>query len=659
MRALTHIKLMGEFGLRNASGGDVALPSKVQALVACLALREGTSIRREAAGELLWPDRGEEQVRHSLRQALFVLRRDGFGGQDAIQSRDNAIALLPESAACDVWELREMLPADSGASWQAIARLYAGPLLHGFPPISPEFDDFLAGMRRALETDVVTALGRIADEAADGGDRDQCVAIAERMRAIDPLREDTHRRLIESYALVGRRADAVRVYTDTKALLRREMDVAPAADTEVLIARVRDGRTAAPASAPARVTVPAAPGLSGPPRIAVLPLRQSEYQPLASHLSDGITADIITQLAGLRELTVISHGSTFGLRDPHMEPHDIGRKLNARYLVIGRIRRGGDRLRLTTELTEAETGQIVFSHTDDTDAALSFDDQDRIVGRLVNALVPQVRETELRRIRGKRPKVLSVYEKVLLSREHILQLDRERFGEAKTLLDEVIEEDPGYGEAHALAAEWHSTMAGEGWSADRTGEIAAVEQLNRTALELDNCNLRALISYGYRKSIHHRDHGGAIRTFGQALDVAPCAANAWALSGLCFAFAGDAPEAVRRASRALELSPYDREAYKFYHALCVAHYTAGNYEVAADWGLRAIGEKTVWRGTMGFTAASLAAFGRPSEAREITAQIRAKWPTRRISEIMKSLAYREADRRRLYGEHLRAAGMPE
>jgi adenylate cyclase len=324
--------------------------------------------------------------------------------------------------------------------------------------------------------------------------------------------------------------------------------------------------------------------------------------------------------------------------------------------VIGRIRRGGDRLRITTELTEAETGQIVFSHTDDAYVNMSFDDQDRIVARLVNVLVPQVRETELRRIRGKRPNVLSVYEKILLSREHILLLDRDRFGEAKTLVDEVIAADPGYGEAYALAAEWHSTMAGEGWSSDRSTEIARVEQLNRTALDLDNCNLRALVSYGYRKSIHHRDHAGAIRTFTQALDVAPSSASAWALSGLCFAFAGEATEAVRHASRAMELSPFDREAYKLFHALCVAHYTQGDYERAAEWGLRALAETNVWRGTLGFTAASLAALGRLQEAQEITAHVKEKWPIRRIGDIMKSIAYQDPNRRKLYGEHLRAAG---
>jgi DNA-binding SARP family transcriptional activator/Tfp pilus assembly protein PilF len=657
MRALIQIKLMGEFALRD--GKAIILPAKVQALLAWLMLTDGNPVKREVIRELLWPDRGEDQARHSLRQALFVLRRDGFAGREVIQSRDNAISLDPEIAACDLHELREIIQPGSGASWQRIVAIYGGPLLNGFPPISAEFDDFVITQRRMLETNVLAALGRIANDAATVDDIAQSIAIQERMLAIDPLREDTHRGLIAAYGRAGRRADAIRVYQDAKALLRRELDVSPAAETEALIVDIRDGRTANPAPPRIEMTLPAAAALSGPPRIAVLPLRQSEDQPLPGHLSDGITADIITQLAGLRELTVISHGSTFGLRDPHIEPQAVGRKLNARYLVIGRIRRGGDRLRLTTELTEAETGQIVFSHTDDAYVSMSFDDQDRIVARLVNALVPQVRETELRRIRGQRPKVLSVYEKILLSREHILQLNRASFDEAKTLLDEVIEEDPGYGEAYALAAEWHSTMAGEGWSPDRTGEIALVEKLNRTALGLDNCNLRALVSYGYRKAIHHRDHASAIRTFQQALDVAPSSANAWALSGLCFAFAGETREAVRHASRALELSPYDREAYKFFHALCVAHYTEGDYERAAEWGLRALGENNVWRGTLGFTAASLAALGRLPEAQEITAQIQQKWPIRRISDIMKSLAYRDPNRRRLYGEHLRAAGYPD
>jgi TolB-like protein/Tfp pilus assembly protein PilF len=566
---------------------------------------------------------------------------------------------MPGLVASDVHDLRALTNAASELPWQLIPGLYMGPLLDGFPPISSAFDDLLRNMRRAIEADVLGALGRLADRSAERGDPKQAVTISERMLAIDPLNEDTHRQLIQSYALAGRRADAIRAYNDAKTWLRQGLDVAPATQTEQLIARIRCGQDETPEYAPANTTVPPTPGGSGPPRIAVLPLRQSQDQPVPSHLSDGITADIITQLAGLRELTVISHGSTFAMRDPHMAPHEIGRKLDARYLVIGRVRRGGDRLRLTTELTEAETGQIIYSHTDDVDAAPSFDDQDRIVARLVNALVPQIRETELRRVRGKRPKVLRVYEKILLSREHIMLLNRDGFSEAKTLLDEVIEEDPGYGEAYALAAEWHSAMIGERWSTNQDTGIVEVERLNRTALSLDGCNLRALLSYGHRRSMTHRDQFGAMRMFQQALDVAPCSAHAWALSGLCLAYMGDAAEAVRRATRALELSPYDRESYKFHHALCVAHYTGGDYEQSVRWGLRALAEKTKWRGTRGFLAASLAALGRMSDAQEIVAEMRAGSPGRRINAVLNDLAYQDAGRRRLYGEHLLAAGYPE
>jgi tetratricopeptide (TPR) repeat protein len=147
--------------------------------------------------------------------------------------------------------------------------------------------------------------------------------------------------------------------------------------------------------------------------------------------------------------------------------------------------------------------------------------------------------------------------------------------------------------------------------------------------------------------------------FGQALEVAPCSANAWALSGLCFAYAGDPEEAVRRASHALDLSPYDREAYKFFHALCVAHYVGGNYEEAADWGLRALAEKTVWRGTRGFTAASLAAISRLNDAREIVEQMRTGSPNRRLAAVLNDLAFQDPARLTLYGEHLRSAGYPD
>jgi DNA-binding SARP family transcriptional activator/Tfp pilus assembly protein PilF len=651
----TYVNLLGPFSLQPTGADQSTLPIKGQALVAFLAIQQGLPVARDVVAELFWPDRGDKQARNSLKQELYVLRRNAFAGRDIIATPESGLCIPPERIACDLHQLRAAMQSKECVSWQLITDLYRGPLLHGFPSVSPEFDDLITRIRHALEGDLLDALGRLADVAASKEDLEQALAIADRMLAIDPLREDTHRRLIEFYVRAGRRTDALRIYSDARTLLRRELDVAPAAATEILIARVRED---APTS-PARSAVPAAPGYDGPPRLAVLPLRQFLDKPLPSYISDGITADIIGQLAGLRELTVISHGSTFDLRDPTIDTREIGRKLNARYLVLTRIHAAGNRLRLTTELTEAETGAVFPPFYDHADSGLSFDNQDRIVSRLVNKLVPQVRETELRRIRGKRPTVLTVYEKTLLSREHITLLHHDAFEEARRLLNEVIQEDPGYGEAYALAAEWHGAMIGERWSRDRASDIAAVEQLTQTALHYDSGNIRALLSCGSRRSNSYRDHAGGMRMFRQALDIAPSSATAWALSGLCSAFAGNATEAVGQVAHALELSPNDREAYKFHHALCVAHYTGGEYEQAVEWGRRALVNSAIWRGTRGFTAASLAAIGRVHEAHGIVSEMQAASPGRRLRDVVNDLAYSDPQRRERYGEHLAAAGYPE
>jgi DNA-binding SARP family transcriptional activator/Tfp pilus assembly protein PilF len=659
MRDLPTIKLLGTFALLGRSDGVIALPLKTQALVALLALQKGRPVKREVISEWLWPDRGEKQARNSLKQALYVLRRDGFGEEDAVKAWDDTLALHPEDIACDVHELQALLKPETQAPWQRIASLYSEPLLSGFPPISPVFDDFLVGMRRALEADVLDKLGQLEERVANS-DLQQSIVIAERMWAIDPLREDTHRRLIQSFALAGRRTDAMRLYAEAKALLRREMDVAPAAETEAIIARIQhEGASPPKALAFVDTKLPASPGYNGPPRIAVLPLRQFLDRALPSHISDGVTADVISQLAGLRELAVISHGSTFDLRDPGLDPRQIGRKLDVRYLVVTHIRQVGDQFRLTTELTETEAGRVVYVRTDNAESGFLFADQDRVVGRLANALVPQVHETELRRIRGQRPESLSIYEKVLLIREHLMLLKRDSFAAARILIDEIIRDDPGYGEAYALAADWHGISAVEGWSTNRARDIAELERLARTALVIDRSNLRALVSYAYRRSLHYRDHAGAMDLFRQALDIAPSSAMAWTLSGCCMAFAGDAAEAIRRATRALELSPNDRESYKFFYTFCVAYYIAGDYEQAAYWGQKALVEKAVWRGAGGFTAASLSALGRLSQAREIAARDIVSSPERTVSRIVEALPFEDAARRMLYGQHLQAAGFPD
>jgi DNA-binding SARP family transcriptional activator/TolB-like protein/Tfp pilus assembly protein PilF len=650
--ASMRLTLLG--GFRLTLDGDEAprLPRKTCALLAHLALAP-RKVTREAAGELLWSDRGAEQVRHSLRQALTELKRL-IPAHALIHAADGTLALAPEVETDTATLLADA--ADIAALRRAAAA-YAGPLLAGFAEVSADFDEWLTLTRARLEATALDLLARLADASAAAGDATAALAATERMFAIDPLREDTHRRLLEACAAAGRRSEALRHYAAIAELLRRELGISPSRETRELAQRLRREMDPLPEDALAPPTVPARPAGVGPP-IAIMPYRQLGDEPVPRHLADGMVADIVCQLAGLRELSVISHGSTLGMRDPDLNPRAIGRALGARYVVQGALRRAGNQLRLTTELTEAETGLVLWARTHDAEATLTFADQDRIVAQLVHTLAPRVQQVELLRIRGKRPDSLDVYEKALVVREHLAELKRDGFAEARLLLDDIINQEPNYADAYALDANWHTLFLSQGWTSDRAASFREVDRLDRLALAHDPDNLRALVFHAHRQSLHHRDFATARRLFARALEIAPNAAAAWLWSSLTYSYVGDPQEAIARALRALALSPQDRDLKDFHGALQIAHYTAGDYESAVEWGRKALDQPSFLRVTPWWSAASFAAMGRTAEAREMVSLGLRMIPNRTVRDAVANCPYEEPYRRAAYGQHLLAAGMP-
>lgn len=658
MAPLVQLKVLGGYSLRVDGQDAPSLPWKTRALLAYLAAHAPRPVGREVVAELLWPGRQPEQMAHSLRQALTDLRRR-VKGPEIVVSQDRVIALAA-GVHTDIGALTALTPASDPTAMQYAADLYGGPLLDGFPSVSPDFDDWVVLHRTRFEHAVLDVLAHLGDAACADGKPAHALAAAERMFAIDPLREDIHRRLLLACAAAGRRSEALRHYATMTEALRRELGVAPAPETREIAQRLR--REMAPGDGemllPVPDTVPAQAAGFGQPPIAVLPYRRMSDEALPSHLAEGLVADIVCQLAGLRELSVISHGSTVNLRGPDIDARAASQLLGARYVVTGSIRRSGNDMRLMTELTDAGSNTVVWADTQDCTASLTFAEQDRLVGRIVNTLAPRVQQQELRRIRGKRPDSLTVYDKVLLAREHLDTMDYGRLLAARPLLQAVIAEESEYADAHALLADYHGLIAAEGLSENREADIAAVEQATHRALTLDPDNIRALVSFAHRKSLLRRDYTGARELFRRALDVSPNNAMAWLWSSLLFCWLGEADEALARANRAFALSPKDRQANKFYTTLCTAHYTAGNYREAAEWGLRALNEQSVMRGSYRFAAAALAAAGDGDHAHEIMRLSMDKLPDQKVSDVVQVSPYRDPQRRQQYGEHLVAAGFP-
>ena len=183
---LLRIRLLGGFDLR-VGQGPTAIPAgrKVRALLACLALSSGRAWPREKLMSLLWSDRGDEQARASLRQALAEVRRV-IGQPSAVRTENDAVSLEASLIAVDALEFERLVKA---ARWKEAVTLYRGPLLDGHGVHDGAFEDWIRFERMRLHDMAIDVFGRLA--TAQSGEA--AIAAAQRLLALDPAREETHR----------------------------------------------------------------------------------------------------------------------------------------------------------------------------------------------------------------------------------------------------------------------------------------------------------------------------------------------------------------------------------------------------------------------------------------------------------------------------------
>src|SRR5262245_27692847 len=157
-----------------------------------------------------------------------------------------------------------------------------------------------------------------------------------------------------------------------------------------------------------QVAVPSAqtrPALALPdkPSIAVLPFANLSGDPNEDYFSDGITADIITELSLFSELFVIARNSSFQYKGKSPDIRQVGRELGVRYVLEGSIRRAGDRVRITGQLIDAATGVHRWADRYDRDLKHIFAVQDEVTHTIVSTLAAHVRKAESERVRAKPP----------------------------------------------------------------------------------------------------------------------------------------------------------------------------------------------------------------------------------------------------------------
>ena len=465
------LRVFGKFALwrddREIAVGGV----KTRALLAYLACQAGKPQSRDRLIGLLWGDRFEVQARQSLRHTLSELRK--VLGADALEV-DRDLVCLTSALQSDVAEFMRLLSSGGPDGRRAAVALYQDELLADVSLREKPFMDWLAAERARLRDLAAGALGELIDSAAEPLTPQERLSLAQRAVALDPYREQAHRQLLQALAELGRRNDAVVHYRQLERTLQAELGVEPEPATRALLDSLRDApKTDASGAMPLDYRHRDQPRK---PSIVVLPFTNLSSDPEQGYFSDGVTADIITELSRFQQLAIVPRSTAFRWRKTDVDAVSAGRALGVQFVVEGSVRRRGEEMRITALLADATSGEEIWAERFDREPREIFAVEDEIVRTIVGTLAGRVQAAGAESARRKPPASLDAYECVL--RGNSLPLgDTGIETEKRQLYEQAIALDPAYGRAHALLAQivfldWFRDMTGSDVALDRAFELA-------------------------------------------------------------------------------------------------------------------------------------------------------------------------------------------
>jgi TolB-like protein/Flp pilus assembly protein TadD len=404
-------------------------------------------------------------------------------------------------------------------------------------------------------------------------------------------------------------------------------------------------------------TVSAAPTLSVPakPSIAVLPFQNMSGESEQDYFCDGMVEDIITGLSRIKWLFVIARNSSFIYKGGAVDVKRVGRELGVRYVLEGGVRKAGNRVRLTAQLIEAETGIHLWAERYDRQLEDIFALQDEITMSIVGAIEPNLRKAEITRATRKRPESLDAYDMVLRALQFTYSHTAEDADRAIPLLKKALDLEPGYAASHALLA-WcyHSRFRLALREEDRRAAIYHA----REAVSAGADDATALGMAGFVISLDEHDHATALSLFDRALTLSNCNTFALHCSALVLSFMGKTERAAECAQRALRLSPFDFLNYLSLNALAISCLHTGRNQEAYEAACSSVRLNPRFSICHLFLAAALVRLGRYEEAKSEAREVLALDPTFTIDRFSATVGIEPVVFLPL-AEAWRAAGLPK
>jgi TolB-like protein/tetratricopeptide (TPR) repeat protein len=308
----------------------------------------------------------------------------------------------------------------------------------------------------------------------------------------------------------------------------------------------------------AKMVVPQERGAKPIESLAVLPLENLSHDPEQEYFADGMTDDLITDLAKISALRVISRTSVMQYKGAKKAVPQIARELNVDAVLEGTVTRDQGRVRITAQLIGASPEKHLWAEKYEGSLSEILTLQDSVAKAVAHEIQIKVTPRERTLLATPRAVDPAAYEAYLKGRYWFEHPTEENLRKSRGSFEQAIEKDPGYALAWAGLADSYNSLASWG-VLSRQDSAPRARAAAEKALELDNSLVGPLIALAGVKMNYEWDWAGADRLCKQAIELSPNYGLAHHVYATYLAEIGRTREAVSEARRAREVEPLSPE----------------------------------------------------------------------------------------------------
>lgn len=324
--------------------------------------------------------------------------------------------------------------------------------------------------------------------------------------------------------------------------------------------------------------------------IVVLPFEALSPDPEDGYLAEGISVEVSRALSRLPDVRVIHRPSTQAARSAASDIGEIGRSLEARYVLSGNVRRSGEHIRVVAELSDAREGVLLWSETYDPQPADLLEVEEDIASAIAASFGGQRLLEDLQLARQGKAQDLGAWSLVNKARAYLLSYSRRSLDEAETLVRRAVELDPGYAGAHAALASILSERLTSGLSESPDQDMDEAIRAAKSAVDRAPQDPFVLKLAGsvWSYTGHQQE---AIDVLRRVVEMTPFDFGAWGYLAWSLATSGetaDLEEAHAILDRILEMAPQHPGVAYWMHHKALAYTCEGRFAEAAEFAKRAV-----------------------------------------------------------------------